>query len=228
MVGNKTQVPIQIKGVREGLLATLGEGEWPELKATLLAHIEEKRSFFQGARLALDVGNQILHAAEMGALRDKLSDQGVSLWAVLSNSPTTESTAQILGLATRLSAPRSDRTIRPLSTAMSGENAMLVQKTLRSGVKIESEGHVIVIGDVNPGAEIVAGGSVLVWGKLRGSVHAGAGGDERVVICALEMQPTRMRIASNTAVPNRPKSKPQAETARVVDGQVVIDEWKYK
>ena len=39
--------------------------------------------------------------------------------------------------------------------------------SLRSGQKIEFEGSVIVVGDVNPGAEIKAGGNIIVLGSSR-------------------------------------------------------------
>ena len=141
---------MQIKGIKDGLLVTLGEGEWAELEAAFLAHVEEKAAFFQGARVALDVGNHILRAAELGALRDRLSSKGISLWAVISNSPVTEQTAQVLGLATRISTPRPERTIRPMDTNLEGESAIFVQRTLRSGFKVSHHGHMIVLGRCKP------------------------------------------------------------------------------
>ena len=105
-----------------------------------------------------------------------------------------------MGLATRISTPAPERTIRPLDTNLAGENAIFVQRTLRSGFKVSHHGHVIVLGDVNPGAEVIAGGSVIVWGRLRGVVHAGADGDENAVVCALEMMPTQLRIAGLVSV----------------------------
>jgi septum site-determining protein MinC len=219
---------MQIKGIKDGLLITLGEGPWSELEAALLAHVEEKAAFFQGARVALDVGNHILRAAELGALRDRLSSKGISLWAVMGNSPVTEQTAQVLGLATRISTPRPERSIRSLDTNLEGEGAILVQRTLRSGFKVSTRGHVIVLGDVNPGAEVIAGGSVVVWGRLRGVVHAGADGDEKAVVCALDMAPTQLRIAGFVTAPPVRKGKPEPETAHVKDGVVLIEPWNAK
>src|SRR5450759_3626970 len=219
----------QIKGIREGLLVSLGEGTWPELQETLMIHIHEQENFFKGAHVALDVGNLILHAAEMGSLRDRLSDQGISLWALISNSPTTEQNAQMLGLATRLSTPKPERSVRTLDTNLTtGENAVLVQRTLRSGYKLSSKGHVIVIGDVNPGAEIIASGSVVIWGKLRGVVHAGAEGDEHAIACALDMDPTQLRIADKIAIPPQRKGKSQPEIAHIQDNQVTAVSWNPK
>jgi septum site-determining protein MinC len=220
---------IQIKGIRDGLLVTLGEGPWPEVRDALLDHIQQQAQFLQGARLALDVGNHILRAAELGQLRDALSGSGLSLWAVLSSSPTTEQTAQTFGLATRLSKPRSERTIQPTETRLhAGEAAILVRRTLRSGFSIQHSGHVIVIGDVNPGAEVIAGGNVIVWGHLRGVVHAGAEGNEHALVCALDLTPTQLRIAGKIAISPQRKGKSQPEMASIKDGHVVAEPWKPK
>lgn len=226
---DETHVRFHIKGIRDGLLVTIGEGEWPTLQDALLRQIEDQASFFKGARLALDVSNHILKAADLGALRDVLSERGIALWAVLSNSPTTEQTAQVLGMATRLSAPRQERTIRTLDTdRMTGDEAILVQRTLRSGFKVAHKGHVVVIGDVNPGAEIEAGGNVVVWGRLRGSVQAGMEGNAGAVVCALDLSPTQMRIAGVNAVSQKKRSRNIPEICRLVDGQLAIEPWNPK
>ena len=223
---------MQIKGIKDGLLVTMGEGEWSELEQVLLSHVEEKAAFFQGARVALDVGNHIVRAAELGSLRDRLSSKGITLWAVISNSPVTESTAQVLGLATRISTPRPERTIKPLDTNLPGENAIFVQRTLRSGFKVSHNGHIIILGDVNPGAEVIAGGSVIIWGRLRGVVHAGADGDTNAVVCALDMDPTQLRIAGLVSMPPKRsrfgRSKPEPEIVHVQNGVLVADSWNPK
>ena len=216
---------VQIKGIREGLLITLGEGEWPELRSALLERIKEQVEFLRGGRLILDVGNHILRAADLGQLRDLLSGDGLSLWAVLSNSPITEQTAQTLGLATRISKPRPERPAQPLETALTGEQAVLVRRTLRSGFSLQHTGHVIVIGDVNPGAEIIAGGDVVVWGHLRGMVHAGAEGDEDAIVCALDLSPTQLRIAGQIATTPKRRGKSYPEMVRLKDNQVVAEPW---
>jgi septum site-determining protein MinC len=216
---------IKIKGIREGLLVTLGEGEWPELEASLLNYIDQQSEFLKGAQLTLDIGNQILKAAALGHLRDVLSDRGIVLRAILTHSPSTEIAAQDLGLATRLSKPRADRSTRPLSTKLTGDEAVLVRRTLRSGHNINFFGHVVVVGDVNPGAEVVAGGDIVVWGRLRGTVHAGAEGNRNAIICALEMIPTQLRIADQISITSTQKKKRLPEIARLVDDKVIAEPW---
>jgi len=227
MVNDRRQM-MQIKGIKDGLLVPLAEGDWQDLETTLLSHIEERVNFFQGARMALDVGNHIIRAAEMGSLRDHLSNKGVNLWAVISSSPVTEQTAQMLGMATRISVPRPERNIRPLDTNLEGETAIFVHRTLRSGFKISHHGHVIVLGDVNPGAEVIAGGNVVIWGRLRGVVHAGAEGDDTAVVCALDMAPTQLRIGGLVSIPPTHRGKPAPELARIQSGQVIVEPWNPK
>jgi septum site-determining protein MinC len=224
-MSKEKRITVQIKGIRDGLLITLGEGDWMNILSDLMQQVEDKSDFFKGARVAIDVGSRELHAAEVGGLRDKLADRDVSMWALISESPMMERTAQDLGLATRLSKARPERVIKAMDTNLPGEGAVLLRRTLRSGFKIAYEGHITVIGDVNPGAEIIAGGSIIVWGKLRGLAHAGADGDEKAVVCALDLMPTQLRIAGQIATTPTRKGKLQPEMASVQDGQVVAEPW---
>ena len=224
-----TDVNVEIKGISEGLLITAGEGDWPEVRDAILDQIDEQVDFLRGGRLILDVGDHVLRAAELGQLRDSITKDGLTLWAVLSNSTVTEQTAQTLGLATRIKKSTPDRIshpAQPKETTLTGERAVFVQRTLRSGYCIKNMGLVLVIGDVNPGAVIVAGGNVIVWGRLRGMVHAGAEGNEQSVVCALDLSPTQLRIADKIATTPRRKGKSQPEIARLQDGQVIAEEWK--
>jgi septum site-determining protein MinC len=223
------QPKVQIKGIREGLLITLGDGEWTEVRDTLLNQIDSQNVFLRGARIALDVGNHPLNAIELSKLRDIISEKGLTLWAVLSFSPKTIDTAQSLGLATRLSKPLPEAVKNLPETRLSeGEEAVLVKRTLRSGFSLQFPGHVIILGDVNPGAEIVARGDIIVWGRLRGVVHAGADGDEGAIVCALDLSPTQLRIAGQIAVAPTRRGKPNPEIVRLVDGQFIAEGWNSK
>ena len=67
--------------------------------------------------------------------------------------------------------------------------------SLRSGQKIESEGSIVIIGDVNAGAEVIAGENIVVLGNLRGLAHAGAKGNKDAIIEASEIDSVQIRIA---------------------------------
>jgi len=222
----ETKSLIQIKGLRDGLLISLDDAPWDEQHAALIAQVDSQPAFFQGARLALDVASQVLHVNELVELRDQLSDRGISLWAVMSESPTTEQTAQLLGLATRISKPRREETRQFSVEDLGEETALFLNRTLRSGTRIEFPGHVVVLGDVNPGAEIIAEGNIVIWGRLRGMVHAGSGGDISAVVCALDLSPTQLRIADEVATTIRPSEEPQPEMARInEEGKLQSENW---
>ena len=217
---------IQIKGLRDGLLVSLDDAPWEAQRIALLAQVDSQPAFFQGARLALDVASQVLHVNELVELRDRLSERGISLWAVISESPTTEKTAQLLGLATRISKPRPEENRQFSVEDLGEETALFLNRTLRSGTRIEFSGHVVVMGDVNPGAEIVAEGNVIIWGRLRGMVHAGAKGNRNAVICALDLSPTQLRIAEVVSAILNPQENPEPEIARInKDGKLQAELW---
>lgn len=216
---------VQIKGIREGLLVTLGEGEWDDISEDLYKELDQQADFLSGAKIILDVENHSLSAASMGKLRDDISEKGLSLWAILSHSPTTEKNAQALGLATRIHQSQPEDENRDQGIDISDDEGVLVRKTLRSGSSIQHPGHVTVIGDVNPGAEIIAGGDIVVWGRLSGMAHAGAEGDMDAVVCALNLSPTQLRIADLIAVAPQDDGERIPEIARVRDHKVVAEPW---
>jgi len=159
-------------------------------------------------------------------LRDKLSERGIFLWAVISESPTTEQTSQLLGLATRISKPRPEETRTFAVEDLGDETALFLDRTLRSGTRIVFAGHVVVLGDVNPGAEIVAEGNVIIWGRLRGMVHAGSKGDREAVICALDFSPMQLRIADEASAAMDPQTQSKPQIARINEfGSLQAENW---
>jgi septum site-determining protein MinC len=106
--------------------------------------------------------------------------------------------------------------------------AQYVRRTLRSGASVQSDGDILIFGDVNAGAEVLAGGDVIVWGAIRGTVHAGITGDFGSMICALRLTPTQLRIANIFA---RPPDQRDAQLdgpviARVQNGEIIVESWR--
>lgn len=68
--------------------------------------------------------------------------------------------------------------------------------SLRSGQRLEVEGSIVVIGDVNSGAEVIAADNIAVIGNLRGLAHAGAKGNKDAVIAASNLDVVQIRISN--------------------------------
>lgn len=225
---------ISIKGIRQGVLVSLSEdGDWDTVVTDLATLIEERGRFFKGARWVIDIKDRPLGNGDLVRLQDQLDLAEVELVGILATDPETLRAAETLALPTSLDAipelePEiEEEYVEPLDSEEYGTGGVLIKRTLRNGRTVRSGGHVVVIGDVNNGAEIVAVGDIVVWGKLRGIVHAGAEGDESAVVCALDLAPTQLRIASLISIPPKEnkRRKPRPEIARVIDGQIEAMRW---
>ena len=72
----------------------------------------------------------------------------------------------------------------------------LFRGSLRSGQKLEFEGSLVIIGDVNSGAEVIASDNIIIVGILRGLAHAGAQGNKKAIIAANSIEGPQIRIAN--------------------------------
>ena len=89
--------------------------------------------------------------------------------------------------------------------------------SLRSGQKIEFEGSVVIIGDVNDGAEVIAEDNIVVLGALRGMAHAGAKGNNEAVIAARIIDSPQIRIGTIIKERSRKEIDMQAYTFAFVN-----------
>lgn len=66
--------------------------------------------------------------------------------------------------------------------------------SLRNEETIETDGSIVILGDVNPGCSVVAGKSIIVIGGLYGEACAGMNGQEGAYVVALDFEPMKLRI----------------------------------
>lgn len=96
--------------------------------------------------------------------------------------------------------------------------------SLRSGQKIEYEGSLVILGDVNAGAEVLAGENIVVLGILRGMAHAGAKGNKEAIIAAASIESPQIRIANIVKEIERAEVREDLKTyAYIKDDTVMLD-----
>lgn len=96
-------------------------------------------------------------------------------------------------------------------------------ETVRSGMNIDYEGNIIIIGDVNPGAVVAASGNIIVLGRLRGMAHAGSFGNTDAFVLAQKMAPIQLRIADRIAIsPDEKKEEMNNFIARISGENIVM------
>ena len=96
--------------------------------------------------------------------------------------------------------------------------------SLRSGQKLEVEGSVVVIGDVNSGAEVIAADNIAVIGNLRGLAHAGAKGNKDAIIAAGTLDVVQLRISNIVKEIDRDEEGVRAHAFVYVDEDKIVIE----
>jgi septum site-determining protein MinC len=203
---------VKFSGTDYGLLLRLEwEAALPQLLVELEEHLQQSRSFFAGAQVFLEIGQRPLLQQDIEQLAMLLERYEVTLRGIIAAPAGHDRRPPVLP---PLPEPRTSLHVE--------------RRTLRSGEKIATEGHIIVLGDVNPGAEIIAGASIFVWGSLKGSAYAGVPDRTEAVIAALHLAPIQLRIAGYIARP--PEARAAAamgpELARVDRNAIVVEAWE--
>lgn len=203
---------IVFKGYKSGLTLIIPEtGSFESYMNELRNHLDHSKDFFKGAKITLKIGNRQLLDEERAFLFQLIKDAGMTIQRTNDESVALKKEKKKL--------PIDQGNLIPSIT---------VRKTVRSGQRIEYDGNILVMGDVNPGAEIVASGDIVVLGKLRGTAHAGAKGNQQAEVFAFQIKPVQIRIAGvYTRAPEKEREKEPRyfgpEVAVIKDEQIVVE-----
>ncbi|PPS43427.1 septum site-determining protein MinC [Chroococcidiopsis sp. TS-821] len=199
---------VRLKGEGEHLLLILPtEVEssatattWSDLWQQLKQRLNGGDRFWQPNTVVhLMATDRLLDTRQLQAIADALTEAQLQLTHVFTSRRQTAVAAATAGYSVEQQAPitRLHQTANTAPTPLA--EPLYLQMTVRSGIEIRHAGSVIVLGDLNPGGTVVANGDILVWGRLRGVAHAGAAGNSKCLIMALQMEPTQLRIAEFVA-----------------------------
>ncbi|NLI60566.1 MAG: septum site-determining protein MinC [Clostridiales bacterium] len=171
---------IFFKGILGGLQVNIDPHmDWDILKKQLKEKLESNKNFFQGSNVNLVFTGRNFNDKEKQDLKDFIKKE-------INNS----------NVDFRSSVVKEDINMDEPIYGTDEGMARFFRGTVRNGQRIDYQGNIIIMGDVNPGAEIIAGGNIIVLGNLRGMAHAGATGDLKAVVVALRLQPTQLRIGN--------------------------------
>ena len=96
--------------------------------------------------------------------------------------------------------------------------------SLRSGQRLEVEGSIVIIGDVNSGAEVIAADNIVVIGTLRGLAHAGAKGNKEAIIAVSTLDAVQLRISNIVKEIDRDEEEIKEHAYIYVDGDKIMIE----
>ena len=210
---------VALKGTRDGLILYLDpEADFGVVLNELERLLRDSAQFLQGAAVRCYGGEKEYSEQQKEELTGALARYKLEFSGWL--------TAEDVYVAGRNSTIKDKEKEMPRlwDEGMVEGNCLFVQRTLRSGTSIQYDGHVIVLGDINPGAEVIASGNIVVLGALRGVAHAGATGERQATVSAYHLAPTQLRIADLVARP--PESDEDwrgPEIAKVKDNQLIVE-----
>jgi len=141
--------------------------------------LKDLKKMYKDETTPIRVVGKILSNKEMEEIRDVITNE-INV-EVTFDSPTT------LGLHSITRSYKKD---------VGTSETTFHKGSLRSGQKLEVEGSVVIIGDVNSGAEVIAADNIAVIGTLRGLAHAGAKGNKEAIITASTLEAVQLRISN--------------------------------
>ena len=209
---------IVIKGRKDRLERNLDSSiDFLTLTEVLANKIREARAFIGKSNLAIEFAGRALSTEEENILIKIITENSDIVIAYVFSEKINKDDV-------KYSIPK----------ALTEEGKTYFHRgTLRSGAKIEFDGNVVIVGDVNPGTIVKAKGNVIVIGHLNGAVYAGLGGDNNAFIGAMFFNPIQLTIGMKTINDlqkdildsNRVKKDGKFKFAHIKNQDLVIEEW---
>ena len=161
---------VVIKGNRYGITVFLDpQTEFDVLLEDLGKKFRESAKFFKDAKMALSIEGKKLDNEQQRRIVEAISDNSqMEILCILSQDKEEEA--------------RFREAVERQRQKVKANVGRFYKGTLRSGQILESEGSVVILGDVNPGARVIALGNVIVLGALKGTAYAGIAGNESAFV----------------------------------------------
>lgn len=187
---------VKLKGVGDGVKINLSsEADFAEIIELLRRKIEEFRRFFGSGHCNIYFTGRKLEKSDMLRLEAVVTSmlpesninygerRAVKEKAVPEMTEADETKAELLE-------------IRDVVTSnFKANRARLYEGTVRDGRNVESDGHLILMGNVEKGGKLTAVGNIIVMGSLFGKAEAGCMGNRGAYVTALDFNPELLEIA---------------------------------
>lgn len=155
------------------------KAEQKEIKECLKKKLEDLKKLYQEEKTPIRVTGKELKNKEMEEIQEIISE-------IIPVNIEFDS-SKILGL---------HGIKRAFSKEIKSSETKFQRSSLRSGQKLEFEGSIVILGDINAGAEVIASENIVVLGALRGLAHAGAKGNKQAIIAANKIDCPQIRISN--------------------------------
>lgn len=194
---------VLIRSSKYGLEVHLNdEIPFEELKDKVYQKFMDSAKFFANARVAASFEGRTLSVTEEQELLDILHKAAnIEVICIIDNNHTRNILYRSI--------------IEQTLEHNEQKEGQFYRGTLKRRQVLESEEHIVILGNVEAGAKVISKGNIVVLGEIKGHVHAGYGGDDNAYVVALSMIPKSLKINETAAkrhilqekndIPNLPK-----------------------
>ena len=171
-----------IKSYKGGIALHMSEDEpFEDILDELAEKFEESRKFFRDAALALSIEGRSLTPDEEKAVIQTINEHSdVNIICLVGKNEETN--RKFIKALKRVELQREEN------------NGRFYKGDVEDGQVVESEGSLVVIGNVRPGGVIAATKDIIVLGELAGDAYAGLNNEPGHFITAVKMNPHTCKI----------------------------------
>lgn len=170
-------VTINLK--RDKIIIKISDVPHEKVKKALEEKLPELKKLYKGDKTPIEIVGKVLKNDEMDEIQEIIQEQ--------IDVKIEFETPKTLGLHSIK---------KTFNKEIEDSKTKFYRGSLRSGQKLEYEGSLVILGDVNGGAEVVAEENIIILGNLRGLAHAGAKGNKKAIIAANMIDCPQIRIAN--------------------------------
>lgn len=177
-----------------------------ELLDEVIMKFKESEKFFKNAKMAVSLeGRELSNQEEIEIINAITENSSIEIVFVVDHDEEKEKlfyeklNQQIPQQSVQQEQQEQQECqvqLEKVQDLLSVKNGQFHKGTLRSGQEIETDGTVVVMGDVNQGANVVATENIIILGALKGNAYAGHPNNESAFIVALDMDPVQMKIGT--------------------------------
>lgn len=193
-------------GKNEITLRINGKSAQKEIERCLESKIPELKKLYQGETTPIFVTGKVLKNQEIERIKEIIQKE-IAV-EIEFDSP------KVLGL---------HGIKKTFSEDIRASETKFHKGSLRSGQRIEYEGSIVVLGDINGGAEVIAGENIVVLGILRGLAHAGAKGNKKAMIAAAQIETPQIRIANIVKEIEKEDQEDRKTYACVKENNIILE-----
>lgn len=173
---------IVIKSFQNGISIHMDpDAEFEAVLEEIASKFASARAFFKDVKVALSIeGRKLTTEEEKAVIQTITLNSDVQIICLIGKNE--ESNKGII------------KALKRVETEKEEYNGRFHRGSLKEGQTLETEGSIVIIGNVEKGASVIASKDIIVIGGLFGEAFAGAAGDDNHFVCALKFDPQKCKI----------------------------------